>query len=63
MVFEGKEWMPANPVSMPHHHATRLALTNTAAFPVLTTHQDKRLRVTVEILSREIHQVSDRAEP
>jgi hypothetical protein len=62
MVFNGSEWWPAEHIPMPHHHATRLELTNVTAFPALAAHQDQRLRFTVEVTSREIQQVSGRRE-
>jgi hypothetical protein len=47
---------------MPHHHATRLELTNVAAFPALARHRDRRVRLTIDVTSREIRKVSDRNE-
>jgi hypothetical protein len=54
------EWVPAEHIPMPHHHATRLALENLADCPALASHQGERVRVTVEILSREIEPVPGR---
>jgi hypothetical protein len=62
MTFNGSEWWPVDHVPMPHHHATRLELTNVMAFPALASHQGKRLRFTVELSSRDIHQVPGRRE-
>jgi hypothetical protein len=59
MVFEGGEWAPAERIPMPHHHATRLELTNLGDF-ALSAHQARRLRFTLEITSREINQVPGR---
>ena len=62
MISDGNEWRPAEHIPMPHHHATRLELVNLADFPALAARQGERLRFTVEIASREIHQVSGRRE-
>ena len=62
MISDGNEWRPAEHIPMPHHHATRLDLANRADFPALTAHRGERLRFTVEISSREIHQVPGRRE-
>jgi hypothetical protein len=62
MVFEGTEWRPAEPIAMPHHHATRLELTNVAEHPALAANQGKRLRFTVELVAREVRQVPGRQE-
>jgi hypothetical protein len=62
MIFDGGEWRPADHIAMPRHHATRLELANLADFPALTAHQVGRVRFTLEITSREIHQVSGRRE-
>jgi hypothetical protein len=62
MVFRSDAWQPAEPIPMPHHHATRLELTNLGAFPSLSLHQANRLRFTVKVMSREIHQVRGRHE-
>jgi len=56
------EWHPADHLPMPHHHATRLELTNEAAFPALTKHRDARVRLTIDVRSREIHKVPNRNE-
>jgi hypothetical protein len=47
---------------MPHHHATRLELTNVAAFPALAHHRDSRVRLTVDIRSRDTRKVPNRNE-
>ncbi|MEZ4359967.1 MAG: hypothetical protein R3B48_07300 [Kofleriaceae bacterium] len=62
LVFNGVEWSPATYLRMPHHHATRLELTNVLAFPSLLARQTERVRFVVEITSREIRQVLDRRE-
>ncbi len=62
MVSDGGDWRPADHIAMPHHHASRLELANVADFPALTAHQSGRVRFTVEITSREIHQVPGRRE-
>ena len=59
---DGSEWRPADHIPMPPHHATRLELANLADFPGLTARPGERVRFTVEITSREIHQVSGRRE-
>jgi len=60
MTFDGGEWRPAAPIAMPHHHATRLVLTDVTDFAALADHQGERVRFTVEVTSREIHQVVGR---
>ncbi|MBI5534784.1 MAG: hypothetical protein HY898_18810 [Deltaproteobacteria bacterium] len=60
MIFTGSEWSPANAIPMPHHHATRLELSNASDFPVLASHQGRQLRFTVEIEAREIQKVAGR---
>jgi hypothetical protein len=60
MVFDGREWAPADPLPMPRHHATRLELTNVGEISALTAPRAERLRFTIEITSREIRQVADR---
>lgn len=62
MVSDGGDWRPADRIAMPHHHASRLELANVADFPALTAHRGGRVRFTVEITSREIHQVPGRGE-
>ena len=62
MIFDGGEWRPADHIAMPHHHASRLELANQADFPALTARQGERVRFTVEMTSREIHQVAGRRE-
>jgi hypothetical protein len=60
--WQGAQWHPAEPLPMPHHHATRLELTNVATFPGLTKHRDARVRLTIDVRSREIHKVPNRNE-
>ena len=62
MVFESTEWRPAETIAMPHHHATRLELTNVAEHPALAASQGNRLRFTVELFARDIRQVAGRQE-
>jgi hypothetical protein len=56
------EWQPADHLPMPHHHATRLELTNLAAFPALARHREGRVRLTIDVSSRETHKVPNRNE-
>jgi hypothetical protein len=60
MVFDAGEWRPSGHIAMPHHHATRLELTNVADFPALAHRRGERLRFTVEITSRAIDKVAGR---
>ncbi len=60
MIFDGGEWRPADPIAMPHHHASRLELANLADFPALTAHEGERVRFTVEVTAREIRQAAGR---
>ena len=62
MTWQDGEWRPAAHLPMPHHHATRLELTNVAEFAALATHRDKRVRLTVEIAARDIRKVPGRDE-
>jgi hypothetical protein len=62
MVFADTEWRPAESIAMPHHHATRLELTNLAEHPALAAHQVRTVRFTVELLTRDIRQVAGRNE-
>ncbi len=62
MIWQDGEWRPAAHIPMPHHHATRLELTNVAEFATLAAHRDKRVRLTVEIGSRDIRKVPGRNE-
>ena len=62
MAWQDGEWRPAAHIPMPHHHATRLELTNVAELAALAAHRDKRVRFTVEIASRDIRKVTDRNE-
>lgn len=49
-----RAWEPAAQLAMPYHHASRLELTNLAAFPALDALRDRRVRFTIEITGREI---------
>ena len=60
MTWHDREWWPAGHIPMPHHHATRLELTNVEEFTSLAAHRSERVRLTVEITSREIRKVPDR---
>ena len=62
MIWQDGEWRPEAHIPMPHHHATRLELTNVAEFAALAAQRDKRVRFTVEITSRDIRKVPDRNE-
>ena len=62
MTWQDGEWRPAEHIPMPHHHATRLELTNAADFTSLVAHRSKRVRFTVEIASRDIRKVANRNE-
>lgn len=50
---EHGEWMPAEPVEMPMHHATRIGWTNLGDFDGLADATDERLRFTFSVLSRD----------
>ena len=52
----------ADNLPMPYHHATRLELTNVAAFPSLAKHRGVRVRLTIDITSRDIRKVPNRNE-
>jgi hypothetical protein len=56
------EWQATEHLPMPHHHATRLELTNVAVFPALARHRDRHVRLTLDITSRDIRKVPDRNE-
>jgi hypothetical protein len=58
--WQDGEWRPADHLPMPHHHATRLELTNVAAFSSLAKYRRGRVRFTIDIASRDIRKVSDR---
>jgi hypothetical protein len=60
MTWQDGEWRPAAHIPMPHHHATRLELTNVTEFAALARHRDKRVRLTVEVASRDIRKVPGR---
>ena len=62
VIWQDREWQPAEHLPMPHHHATRLELTNVAAFPALVRRRDGRVRLTIDITSRDIRKVPDRNE-
>ena len=62
MTWQDGEWRPAEHIPMPHHHATRLELTNVLEFASLSANRNKRVRFTVEIASRDIRKVADRNE-
>jgi hypothetical protein len=62
VAWQEGEWRPAERLTMPHHHATRLELTNVAAFPSLARHRDGRVRLTINLTSRDIRKVPDRNE-
>ena len=62
VTWQEREWQPADHLPMPHHHATRLELTNVAAFPGLARYRDGRVRLTIDVTSRDIRKVPDRNE-
>lgn len=62
VTWQGREWQPAEHLPMPHHHATRLELTNVAAFPALARQRDGRVRLTIDVTSRDIRKVPERNE-
>lgn len=62
MSWQDGEWRPADHIPMPHHHATRLELTNVGEFASLAAHRRQRVRFAVEIASRDIRKVPDRNE-
>jgi hypothetical protein len=62
VTWQDGEWRPADNLPMPHHHATRLELTNAAAFTSLDGHRAERVRLTVEITARDVRKVSGRGQ-
>jgi hypothetical protein len=62
VTWQDGEWHPAENLPMPHHHATRLELTNVASFPALARHRGARVRLTIDIKSRDVRKVPDRNE-
>jgi len=62
MVWQDGVWQPAEHLAMPFHHATRIELTNinSADFTSLAAHHRHRVRLTLELQSREIRKVPDR---
>ena len=59
---EHGEWMPAEPVDMPMHHAIRLAWTNLDDFPELADASGERLRFTFSVLSQSRRQQPEEGE-
>ena len=51
---DGTGWRPVEHLPMPHHHATRLELTNAADFAERLRGIGRRARFVIEIRSREI---------
>ena len=47
-------WEPAEPIPMPHDHATRLELTNVAEIPLLGRAPGAKVRVVVELIDRDV---------
>lgn len=62
VVLQGQEWMPAEAVPMPFHHATRIEWVNGEAIAALGAAAALRLRFTFVIEGREIRQVPDQRE-
>lgn len=54
-------WEPAEPIAMPHNHATRLELTNVAEVPLLGRAVGARARVVVELTDRDLEKDDSRA--
>lgn len=54
-------WEPAEPIRMPHDHATRLELTNVAEVPLLGRAVGAKARVVVELTDRDIQHDEARA--
>ncbi|MBX3218823.1 MAG: hypothetical protein KF850_42850 [Labilithrix sp.] len=64
LVFADSEWSLPGYIPMPHHHATRIELTNLAEHPVLTSvggaHAARPLRFALELASHEVTKVPGR---
>lgn len=59
MYDDGAGWQPIEHVPMPHHHATRLELTNAAAFLDRRVRRGtRRARFIIQIRAREIRPAS-----
>lgn len=56
------DWIPADHVPMPMHHATRLEWQNPDIIPALAPAATGRLRFTFTVDARDIRQVPDRRE-
>ena len=61
MALDQGDWRPAHTLPMPHHHATRLELTNVAQFPELAQQrQGSLLRFSLALTKRESERVGER---
>ena len=54
MYDDGAGWQPIEHLPMPHHHATRIELTNAAAFEGLFRRGPRRARFVLEMRAREL---------
>ncbi len=54
-------WEPAEPIRMPHNHATRLELTNVAEIPLLDRAIGAKARIVVELTDRDLQHDEARA--
>ncbi len=62
VTFDGTEWTPAELMSMPPHHTTRLALDDVPTVVAAGNRMDERVRFIIEITSREIRPVVGRGQ-
>lgn len=60
VVQSGDEWLPADSVPMPMHHATRIEWQNPGVITALGPAASGRLRFTFTVDARDIRQVPDR---
>ncbi len=57
-----RSWQPAQPLDMPHHHASRFEWTGLDAFPQLGNHKASRLRFVTQPAAADIQKVPGRRE-
>jgi hypothetical protein len=59
VIWDGREWVPAEHIAMPSHHSSRLFFTNLEdpACAALRAEGKGRLRLTIELESSRIEQV------